>query len=58
VCYGWKEKMGGVLKVEAIVLDSSPGNLDLKEAWAAMSLGLPRGLLRYPAAAAMVAVSG
>jgi len=43
-----------VLPAKAIVFDSCPGRPSLTEAWAAMSIGLPRGLLWYPSAAAIL----
>jgi hypothetical protein len=53
LCHLWKEQAGAVLPVKAIVLDSAPGNPGAKEAWAAMAVGLPKGLLWYPAAAVL-----
>ncbi len=51
MCHVYKEHSGRVLPVKAVVLDSAPGDPDLREAWAAMSVGLPKGILWYPAAA-------
>jgi hypothetical protein len=50
-CHVYKEHTGRILPVKALVLDSAPGDPNLKEAWAAMSIGLPKGILWYPAAA-------
>lgn len=36
--------------MKALVLDSAPGLPTLQEAWAAMSIGLPKGIMWYPAA--------
>lgn len=46
----WKAKFGELLKIKAMIIDSAPGNPTIKEAWAAMRLGVPKGLLWYPAA--------
>lgn len=51
VCNLYKEATGKILPVDAVVLDSSPGQPTLKEGWTAMSLTLPKGLMWYPGAA-------
>lgn len=58
VCSLYKKASGKVLPVKAVVLDSSPGQPTLAEGWAAMSIGLPKGLLWYPFAAVTLTLLG
>jgi len=58
ICSLYRAHAGHVLHVRAIVFDSCPGRPNLTEAWAAMSIGLPRGLLWYPAAATLLLLLG
>jgi hypothetical protein len=52
-CTIYKQELGKILQIKAIILDSAPGQSTLKEAGAALSVGLPRGLLWYPSAMIM-----
>jgi hypothetical protein len=54
----YKKEAGHVLHTQAIIFDSCPGRPTATEAWAAMSLGLPKGLLWYPAAATILLLLG
>ena len=47
-----------MLPVTAIVFDSCPGRPNMTEAWAAMSIGVPKGILWYPAAASILIFLG
>lgn len=58
ICAIYKAHTGHVLPAKAIVFDSCPGRPNLTEGWAAMSVGLPRGLLWYPSAAAILLLLG
>lgn len=40
--------------MKAIIFDACPGRPNAKQVWAAMSLGLPKGILWYPFAAALL----
>ena len=54
----YKLETGRVLGTQAIIFDSCPGRPTATEGWAAMSLGLPKGLLWYPAAATILLIFG
>ena len=54
----YKKETGHVLSAKAIVFDSCPGRPTATEGWAALSLGLPKGLLWYPAAATVLLLLG
>ncbi len=47
-----------MLPAKVIVFDSCPGRPTVTKAWAAMSIGLPRGFLWYPAAASIFVFLG
>ncbi|PMD31044.1 hypothetical protein L207DRAFT_501981 [Hyaloscypha variabilis F] len=51
ICDIYRKGTGHVLPVKAITFDSCPGRPTATEGWAALSLGLPNGLLWYPIAA-------
>lgn len=53
-CATYKAHIGHLLPLKAIVLDSAPGQPTLKEGWAALSIGLPKGLLWYPSAVVLL----
>jgi hypothetical protein len=50
----YKAETSHVLPAKGIIFDGCPGRPNLTEAWAAMSASLPRGILWYPAAAAIL----
>jgi len=54
----YKKETGHVLSAKAIVFDSCPGRPTATEGWAALSLGLPKGLLWCPAAATVLLLLG
>jgi Eukaryotic protein of unknown function (DUF829) len=54
----YKKETGHLLPTKAIIFDSCPGRPTAAEGWAAMSLGLPKGLLWYPAAATILFLLG
>jgi hypothetical protein len=58
ICELYRKEKGHVLPVKAIVFDSCPGRPTVTEAWAAMSIGLPKGILWYPAAASILLLLG
>ncbi|KAH6714226.1 hypothetical protein BKA61DRAFT_57500 [Leptodontidium sp. MPI-SDFR-AT-0119] len=58
VCTVYKRQTGKILPVQALVLDSAPGQPTLQESWTALSIGLPKGLLWYPSAAVIGALLG
>ncbi|CZR68770.1 uncharacterized protein PAC_18669 [Phialocephala subalpina] len=58
VCSLYKMDTGRILPVKSVVLDSSPGQPTMAEGWAAMSIGLPKGLMWYPAAAVTIGLLG
>lgn len=51
VCTEYKRRTGRVLDVKALVMDSAPGDSDLKRGFTAMSTGFPKNYLWYPIAA-------
>ncbi|KAH8792310.1 hypothetical protein F5882DRAFT_78361 [Hyaloscypha sp. PMI_1271] len=54
----YKQGTGHVLSVTAIIFDSCPGRPTPTEGWAAMSVGLPKGILWYPAAISIFLILG
>jgi Eukaryotic protein of unknown function (DUF829) len=54
----YKKGTGHVLAAKAIIFDSCPGRPTATEGWAAMSIGLPKGILWYPAAASLLLLLG
>ncbi|KAG4428696.1 hypothetical protein IFR05_015818 [Cadophora sp. M221] len=58
VCTVYKRKTGKLLPVQALIMDSAPGQPTLQESWTALSMGLPKGLLWYPSAAVIGALLG
>ncbi|KAH7346206.1 hypothetical protein BKA65DRAFT_272860 [Rhexocercosporidium sp. MPI-PUGE-AT-0058] len=58
VCTVYRQSTGKILPVQALVLDSAPGQPTLQESWTAMSIGLPKGLLWFPSAAVFAALLG
>ncbi|KAE9380882.1 hypothetical protein N431DRAFT_136582 [Stipitochalara longipes BDJ] len=58
ICDIYRKGTGHVLPAKAIVFDSCPGRPTATEGWAAMSIGLPKGLLWYPIAATMLLLLG
>jgi Eukaryotic protein of unknown function (DUF829) len=58
ICSIYKAQTGHVLPAKAIIFDSCPGRPNATEGWAAMSIGIPRGLLWYPSAAVLLLLLG
>ncbi|KAL2059753.1 hypothetical protein VTL71DRAFT_10137 [Oculimacula yallundae] len=56
VCTVYRRQTGKKFPVQALVLDSAPGQPTAQQGWAAMSIGLPKGLLWYPSAAVIAAL--
>jgi hypothetical protein len=59
LCTGFKSETGSILSIQAIVLDSSPGYLNFRENWNAISMVLPKfPLFYYPSATLLVMILG
>ncbi|CZS94983.1 uncharacterized protein RAG0_04783 [Rhynchosporium agropyri] len=58
VCTVYRRQTRKMFPMRALILDSAPGQPTAQQGWAAMSIGLPKGLLWYPSAALIWAVLG
>lgn len=58
ICTVYKRSTSKLLPISALILDSAPGKPTIQEGWAAMSIGLPKGIMWYPGAAFVAAGVG
>jgi hypothetical protein len=53
LCVVYKARFNRRLSIKALALDSAPGKADWPRGWRAMKVGLPKGILWFPAALLM-----